>query len=97
MGVRELLVVHDHDDGYGVPVGRMCAEAARARGIAVRARPVWDHDEAPGDDVGSAAAVLYVGVAGSGAVALWQQLHAIDPGLWLLGSEGVARPGSRAS
>src|SRR5919109_3304961 len=31
-GVRELLVVHDHDQGYGVPVGAMCAEAARERG-----------------------------------------------------------------
>jgi hypothetical protein len=63
-GVHELLVVHDHDDGYGVPVGVMCAEAARERGLAVRSRPVWDHDESPADDIGDAQAVLYVGVAG---------------------------------
>jgi branched-chain amino acid transport system substrate-binding protein len=37
-------------------------------------------------------AVLYVGVAGSGATALWRALHAASPGLWLLGSEGVAQP-----
>jgi branched-chain amino acid transport system substrate-binding protein len=91
-GVRELLVVHDHDDGYGVPVGAMCAEAARERGLAVRARPVWDHDESPAQDIGEAQAVLYVGVAGSGAVGLWRDLHAIDPALWLLGTEGVAVP-----
>jgi branched-chain amino acid transport system substrate-binding protein len=88
--VRELLVVHDHDDGYGVPVGAMCAEAARDRGLTVRARPVWDQDETPADDLGEAQAVLYVGVAGSGALALWRELHAADPSLWLLGTEGVA-------
>jgi branched-chain amino acid transport system substrate-binding protein len=89
-GVRELLVVHDHDHRYGIPVGAMCAEAARGHGLAVRSRPVWNHDESPADDVGDAQAVLYVGVAGSGAVGLWRGLHAIDPALWLLGTEGVA-------
>jgi branched-chain amino acid transport system substrate-binding protein len=91
-GVRELLVVHDHDDGYGVPVGAMCAEAARERGLAVRSRPVWDHDESPADDVGGAQGVLYVGVAGSGAIGLWRDLHDTNPALWLLGTEGVAEP-----
>lgn len=89
-GVAELLVVHDHDEGYGVPVGRMCAEAARERGVVVRSRPVWNHDEDPGDDLGAAGAVLYVGVAGSGAVGMWHALHALAPALWLLGTEGVA-------
>jgi branched-chain amino acid transport system substrate-binding protein len=91
-GVRELLVVHDHDSQYGVPVGAMCVTAARERGLAVRSRPVWDHDEPPAADLDGAQAVLYVGVAGSGAVRLWNGLHASDPGLWLLGSEGVAMP-----
>ena len=88
--VPEVLVVHDHDEGYGVPVARMCVEAARDRGIVVRSRPVWDHDEAFAADLGDAQAVLYVGVAGSGAVEGWNELHAADPSLWLLGSEGVA-------
>jgi hypothetical protein len=57
----------------------------------VRARPVWDHDEPPAADLGAAEAVLYVGVAGSGAVGLWTDLHAACPELWLLGSEGVAQ------
>jgi len=86
--VAELLVVHDHDEGYGVPVGRMCAEAARERGLAVEARPVWDHGETL--DLGDAQAVLYVGVAGSGAAGMWHELHSLNPDLWLLGSEGVA-------
>jgi len=89
-GVRELLVVHDYGDEYGEPVGAMCVEAARDRGLAVRVRPVWDQEEAPADDLGAAQAVLYVGVAGSGAVELWHTLHAASPDLWLLGSEGVA-------
>ena len=92
VGVGELLVVHDHDEDYGVSVGAMCVEAARARGLVVRSRPVWNHDEPMEDDLGEAEAVLYVGVAGSGAVGLWRGLHAADPSLRLLGSEGVAVP-----
>src|SRR5205085_12193286 len=44
-GVGSVLIVHDHDEGYGVPVGRMCVDAAGARGLAVTARPVWDSDQ----------------------------------------------------
>jgi branched-chain amino acid transport system substrate-binding protein len=88
--VRRLLVVHDHDDGYGRPVGAMCAAAARERGLEVRDRPVWDAGERAADDLGDAEAVLYVGVAGSGAAGLWAELHAARPELWLLGSDGVA-------
>jgi branched-chain amino acid transport system substrate-binding protein len=88
--VRRLVVVHDHDDEYGRPVGAMCVEAGRERGLEVRDRPVWDCDERAADDLGDAQAVLYVGVAGSGAAGLWADLHAADPALWLLGSDGVA-------
>jgi branched-chain amino acid transport system substrate-binding protein len=90
-GVDDVLVVHDHDDEYGEPVGAMCAQAARERGLAVRIRPVWNHDEDPVADLGAARAVLYVGVAGSGAVGLWDTLHAAKADLWLLGSGGVAQ------
>ena len=89
-GVDDVLVVHDYGDEYGEPVGAMCAQAARERGLAVRIRPVWDCDEDPVADLGAAQAVLYVGVAGSGAVGLWDTLHAANPDLWLLGSDGVA-------
>ena len=68
----------------------MCAEAARARDIAVRARPVWNYDESWAGDLGGAEALLYAGVAGSGAVGLWRDLHAARPDMWLLGTEGVA-------
>ena len=89
-GVGDVLVVHDYGDEYGEPVGAMCAQAARERGLAVRIRPVWNHDEDAVADLDEAQAVLYVGVAGSGAVGLWDGLHAANPDLWLLGSEGVA-------
>jgi branched-chain amino acid transport system substrate-binding protein len=89
-GVGDLLVVHDHDHGYGVPVGAMCDAAAQARGLAVRTRPVWDWDEDWRADLDGAEALLYVGVAGSGAVGMWRDLHAANPGLWLLGSDGIA-------
>jgi branched-chain amino acid transport system substrate-binding protein len=92
-GVRDLLVVHDHDRGYGVPVGAICVDAARARGLTVRSRPVWDHGDELREDLGEPEAVLYVGVAGSGAVSLWRDLHAANPAMWLLGTEGVATPG----
>jgi branched-chain amino acid transport system substrate-binding protein len=90
VGVRRLLVVHDHDEGYGVPVGAMCASAAQERGLEVRSRPIWDHDDAMEPDLEGVEAFLYVGVAGSGAVGLWHDLHVFDGGMWLLGSEGVA-------
>lgn len=88
--VRRLLVVHDHDPGYGDPVGRMCAEAAKARGIETRSRPVWDHAEGIAHDVEGAEAVLYVGVPGPGTAALWRDLHTADPALWLLATDGIA-------
>jgi branched-chain amino acid transport system substrate-binding protein len=90
VGVGEVLVVHDYGDEYGEPVGAMCAEAAREGGLRVRIRRVWDQEETPADDLGAAEAVAYVGVAGSGAKGLWHDLHAANPRLWLLGSEGVA-------
>lgn len=89
-GVSDLLVVHDHDPGYGLAVGAMCVEAVRERGVSARSRPVWDHDESPADDLGGAEAVLYAGVAGSGAERLWHDLHDANPDLWLLGTDGVA-------
>jgi branched-chain amino acid transport system substrate-binding protein len=91
VGAAKLLIVHDHDADYGVAVGTMCEEAAKEHGLIVRTRPVWNHDERWAEDVGDADAVLYVGVAGSGAIGLWGDLHAHDLRMWLLGSEGVAQ------
>ena len=89
-GLRSVLVVHDHDDGYGVPVGGMCLRALRDAGLDARARPVWDRAEPMADDLAGADAVLYAGVAGSGAVALWHDLHRHAPAHRLLATDGLA-------
>ncbi len=89
-GIRRVLVVHDHDDGYGIPVGTMCARALQAAGVDVRSRPVWDHGEAMAGDVAGEDAALYAGVAGPGAAGLWHDLHHLDGALWLLGTDGLA-------
>jgi len=88
--VSALLVVHDHDPGYGDPVGRMCVEAARGRGIEARGRPVWNHGEPIADELADVPAVLYVGVPGRGTAAFWRDLHAAQPGMWLLATDGLA-------
>ena len=92
VGAHHLLVVHDHDSFYGDPVGAMCVQAARRQGLIARSRPVWSFNEPLIDDLRGADAVLYVGVAGSGVLKLWANLHEANPDIWLLGSEGVAVP-----
>jgi branched-chain amino acid transport system substrate-binding protein len=89
--VRKALVVHDHDDGYGKPVGAMCARAMSSRGLAVRLEPVWD--ELPGrPDLGAAEAIVYAGVGGASIASFFETLHALGEDLWLVGTEGVAVP-----
>jgi hypothetical protein len=89
-GLRSVLVVHDHDDGYGLPVGGMCLQALREAGVEARAQAVWDDGTAIAGDVAGVDAVLYVGVAGSGALAMWGDLHRHGPALWLLATDGLA-------
>jgi len=91
VGVRRVLVVHDEDSDYGAPVAAMCVDAAAERRLAVRSRPVWNHDERPADDLDDAEAVVYVGVAGPDAPRMWHELCTANPALWLIGSEGVAQ------
>jgi branched-chain amino acid transport system substrate-binding protein len=91
MGVRSVLVVHDHDQGYGRPVGAMCADAAAARGLAVSREPVWD-DPPERADLADAEAVVYAGVGGPSIASFWEALHRLDPTLWLVGTDGIAVP-----
>jgi branched-chain amino acid transport system substrate-binding protein len=91
MGIRSLLVVHDHDEGYGMPVGAMCAEAAEARGLVVRSEPVRD-DPPERSDLAEAEAVVYAGVGGPSIASFWETLHQLDPTLWLVGTDGIAVP-----
>jgi ABC-type branched-subunit amino acid transport system substrate-binding protein len=90
-GAHSALVIHDHDEGYGNPVGAMVADAATARGLAVRVQPVWDDPPERADLVG-AEAFVYAGVAGPSIASYWEALYELDPALRLIGTEGIAVP-----
>lgn len=92
VNAQHLLVVHDYGDDYAEPLAADMAAGARERGVNVRVRPVWDWNEQSEADVLGVQAVLYVGVAGSGADQMLVGLHAFNPELWLLGTEGIAEP-----
>jgi ABC-type branched-subunit amino acid transport system substrate-binding protein len=89
--VHSVLVIHDHDEGYGKPVGAMCAAAATVRGLDVRVQPVWDEPPERADLAG-AEAVVYAGVGGPSIAAFWETLHELDPTLLLVGTDGIAVP-----
>jgi ABC-type branched-subunit amino acid transport system substrate-binding protein len=90
--ISPVLVVHDYGDEYGEPVGAMIAAEAAQRALAVRLEPVWDDDPTRAD-IGDAGAIVYAGVAGQQTAALFDRLNALDPELWLVGTDGVAVPG----
>jgi branched-chain amino acid transport system substrate-binding protein len=89
-GVRRVVIVHDGDPGYGDPVSGMCADAARERGVDVLRRAVWTQEEGAAADVAGAEAVLVVAIPGPGTTALWNELYGLDPGMWLLATDGLA-------
>jgi ABC-type branched-subunit amino acid transport system substrate-binding protein len=95
-GVRTVLVIHDHDEGYGKPVGAMCADAARARGLAVRHQPVWD-DPPERAELANAEAVVYAGVAGPSIASSWEALHELDPACGSSGPTESPSPSSPGS
>ena len=88
-GVQRLLIVHDHDDGYGVPVARMCADATAAE---VRSRPVWDWDEDMADDVSASAGRALRRRRRVRSRRALGRAARLDAALWLLGTDGVAHP-----
>jgi branched-chain amino acid transport system substrate-binding protein len=90
-GVQDVLVVHDLDADYGEPVGAMSADAATRAGLVARRRPVWDNAPTKAD-LADAEAVVYAGVGGPAIGAFWDALHALDPALWLIGTDGIAVP-----
>jgi branched-chain amino acid transport system substrate-binding protein len=94
LGVRRLYVIDDQDP-FRAPLADLVAADARRAGIVVPG-----HDSMPvapgGTFAGEAQrvaeshadAVFFAG-AGTGAVGLWQALHASDPRLLLLGSSAL--------
>ena len=86
------LVVHDHDAGYGIPVGAMCAEAARVRPRRPFPARLGPRRGADQQRIGGAqgGALRWRRRLGRGRTLAGSPRH--RPPLWLLGSEGVAEP-----
>jgi branched-chain amino acid transport system substrate-binding protein len=96
LGVHSVYVVDDQDP-FHLPLSDIVAAGAAHAGIAVAA-----HDSltlAPSTLYtgeierivkSGAQAVFLAGSDGLGAVSLWRQLHAADPGLLLLGTSAMA-------
>ncbi len=95
LGVARVYAIEDQDP-FDLPLAAIVAEAAKAAGIEVVGEDTIDttasteYSEEARKVAGSGAeAVFFSGQPGAGAVALWQQLHAADPALRLLGSSSL--------
>ncbi len=101
MGLLHLgsVYVIDDLDPFDAPLAAILAEDAKRAGIQVLGEDQIDTTagiEFAGEVhkvlESGARAVFFSGLPNSGAVALWQQLHAADPHLRLLGPSGLAEP-----
>ncbi len=95
--IRRAYVIYDQDP-FDAPLAAILAEDAKRAGIEVLGEDQID-TTAGAEFAGEvqkvlesgARAVFFSGLPNAGAVALWQQLHAADPHLRLLGSSSLAR------
>jgi branched-chain amino acid transport system substrate-binding protein len=97
LGVRRVYVVDDQDP-FDLPLAAIVAEDAKRAHIAVLGED--GVDTVAGSEFGGevhkivesgAQGVFFSGQPNAGAVALWQQLHAADPHLRLLGPSALAQ------
>ncbi len=93
------VYVIDDLDPFNAPLASIVAEDAKRAGIAVLGEDQIETTagtEYAGEVhkvlESGARAVFFSGVPNAGAVALWQQLHAADPHLRLLGPSSLAEP-----
>jgi branched-chain amino acid transport system substrate-binding protein len=102
LGIARVYVLNDLD-AFDAPLAAIVAEDAKRAGIEVVGED--EIDTSAGTEFGGevhkvtasgAQAVFFSGLPNPGAVALFQQLHAEDPHLRLLGSNTLARPGTPA-
>ncbi len=99
LGVTRVYVIEDQDP-FDLPLAAILAEAAKQAGIEVVGEDTIDttasteySEEAGRVSASGAQAVFFSGQPGAGAVALWQQLHAADPALRLLGASSLSETG----
>jgi branched-chain amino acid transport system substrate-binding protein len=95
--IRRAYVIYDQDP-FDAPLAAILAEDAKHAGVEVLGEDQIDTTsgtEYAGEVQkvieSGARAVFFSGLPNAGAVALWQQLHAADPHLRLLGSSSLAQ------
>ena len=96
--IKKLFVVDD-EDPFELPLAQMVVSDAEQAGIDVKGHESLD-TSASSSFTGQAAkiaesgaqAVFFAGGPGKGALALFEQLHARDARLWLLGSSSLVEP-----
>lgn len=98
LGIRKLYVLDDQDP-FEVPLAEMVASDAEEAGMLVAGHDSLDttatnefKGEANKIAESGSEAVFFAGGTGEGDLALWKQLYAADPKLWLLGSSSLAEP-----
>jgi branched-chain amino acid transport system substrate-binding protein len=96
--VRKLYVLDD-ENPFELPLAQMVVSDAEHAGIDVKAHESLDTSattsftsQAAKIAASGAEAVFFAGRPGKGALALFEQLHARDARLWLLGSSALAEP-----
>jgi branched-chain amino acid transport system substrate-binding protein len=96
LGIGRVYVIEDQDP-FDLPLAGVLVEDAKRAGIEVVGEDTLDTSasteftgEAKQVAESGAQAVFFSGLPDAGAVALWQQLHAADPHLRLLGSSSLA-------
>lgn len=101
LDVRSLYVLADGEP-FGAPLASIVAADARLAGIKVTGEQSVELDRASAETkfsglvqqvAGSDAKAIFLnGDSGAGTAALWQQMHAADPSLLLLGVSAMANP-----
>jgi branched-chain amino acid transport system substrate-binding protein len=96
LGIKRVYVIEDQDP-FDLPLAAIVAEDAKRAGIEVVGEGTIDttasteySEETKKVLESDAQAVFFSGQPGAGAVALWQQLHAADTSLRLLGSSSLS-------
>jgi branched-chain amino acid transport system substrate-binding protein len=96
LGAKKVYVLNDQDP-FEAPLAQIVAGDAERAGIRVVANDGLSTTlgavftgEVEKITASGAQAVFFAGGDGAGTVALWKQLHAADPHLWLLGSSTMA-------
>jgi branched-chain amino acid transport system substrate-binding protein len=96
LDVKRVYVIEDQDP-FDLPLAAILAEDAKRAGIEVVGEGTIDtaasteySEEVKKVLASNAQAVFFSGQPGAGAVALWQQLHAVDSSLRLLGSSSLS-------